>query len=576
MTTAHLTTLVDLAMHRAAEQSASTAFTQLNPGGEIERHITFAHLDLAARNLAGYLQNRLPPRSRVLLAYPNGIDFIIGFFACLYAGMIAVPVYPPFARSQWPRFAAIASDCQAAMICTLHKHSAAISNVCVQTHALSDVPCIASDGLNSRYHESWKYPDIKADSLAFLQYTSGTTGDPKGVMVSHENIMVNQAMITQAFNHSHESKILGWLPMFHDMGLIGNVLNPFYVGVESILMEPLSFLRQPYRWLKAISDFKATTSGAPNFAYDLCVSKISSEHKQGLDLRHWQNAFNGSEKVHYQTLEKFSEYFADCGFQKNAFLPCYGMAEATLFVTGKQSQSPVITANVDKNALQYNQVVPSNTVKTRQCTLTGCGGVSGPDIRLMNPDTLEACGSDEIGEIWITGKHITQGYWNKSQLTADAFKQDEHSGNKHRYFRTGDLGVIIRGQLYITGRIKELIIVRGKNYYPQDIELVAQNSNPACRLGRGAAFSVESDTQEMVVLVQEIEKTQLRKFDDQGTKCDIQLALRAQLNLEVDDIVFVKPASIPLTSSGKTQRQRVKELYLQRAIPGVIRSMLAA
>jgi acyl-CoA synthetase (AMP-forming)/AMP-acid ligase II len=364
--------------------------------------------------------------------------------------------------------------------------------------------------------------------------------------------------------------------MFHDMGLIGNVLNPFYVGVESILMEPLSFLRQPYRWLKAISDFKATTSGAPNFAYDLCVSKISSEHKQGLDLRHWQNAFNGSEKVHYQTLEKFSEYFADCGFQKNAFLPCYGMAEATLFVTGKQSQSPVITANVDKSALQYNQVVPSNTVKTTQYTLTGCGGVAGPDIRLMNPDTLEACRSDEIGEIWITGKHITQGYWNKSQLTADAFKQDEHSGNKHRYFRTGDLGVIIRGQLYITGRIKELIIVRGKNYYPQDIELVAQNSNPACRLGRGAAFSVESDTQEMVVLVQEIEKTQLRKFDDQGTKCDIQLALRAQLNIEVDDIVFVKPASIPLTSSGKTQRQRVKELYLQRAIPGVIRSTLAA
>jgi acyl-CoA synthetase (AMP-forming)/AMP-acid ligase II len=341
-------------------------------------------------------------------------------------------------------------------------------------------------------------------------------------------------------------------------------------------MEPLSFLRQPVRWLQAISDFKATTSGAPNFAYDLCVNKISTERKQGLDLSHWQNAFNGSEKVHYQTLQKFSDYFADCGFQKKAFLPCYGMAEATLFVTGKQSLSPVITANVDENALLHNHVVPSNTNQTGQYTLTGCGKVAGDDIRIMNPETLEPCRPDEIGEIWITGKHVSQGYWNRDMLNSKVFKSIVHCGKNHSYFRTGDLGAIIGGQLYITGRIKELIIVRGKNYYPQDIELVAQNSNSACRLGRGAAFSVESDTQEQVVLVQEIEKKQLQTFNQQAVKCDIQLGLRAQLNLEVNNIVFVKPASIPLTSSGKTQRQRVKQLYLQNAVPGVIRSSLAA
>lgn len=571
-----ITTLVDLALLRVGEQPNTPVYTQLSPSGDIERQITYAQLDLAARKLACYIQKLLAPESRVLLAYPNGIDFITSFFACLYAGMIAVPVYPPFARSQWSRFAAIAGDCQASMICTVHKHKAAILEGCGLTPHMNNILCIASDAFIGGDHERWQYPNLNKDSLAFLQYTSGTTGDPKGVMVSHDNIMTNQAMITRVFNHSKDDNFVGWLPMYHDMGLIGNVLNPFYVGGKVYLMEPLSFLRQPFRWLKAISDFKATTSGAPNFAYDLCVNKITTEQKQLLDLSHWRNAFNGSEKIQHHTLERFSRYFADCGFSKNAFLPCYGMAEATLFVSGKRSQFQVSTVHVDKHALMENKVIPSSNDKNRQYTLASCGDVPGDEVSIVNPETLQTCGPNEIGEVWITGKHVTRGYWNKDKLNSQVFAKAAHVGNGKYYFRTGDLGIIIRGQLYITGRIKELLIIRGKNYYPQDIELVAQNSNPACRMGRGAAFSVESDTQEHIVLVQEIEKNQLRTFNDDTTKCDIQLALRAQLNVEANDIVFVKPASIPLTSSGKTQRQRVKQLYLQQALPGVIASTVAA
>ncbi|MCI0504570.1 MAG: fatty acyl-AMP ligase [Gammaproteobacteria bacterium] len=578
-------TLLDLALHRADHQAGKTAYSQLSPAGEICRRITYAQLDQDARHLAGHLLHFVAPGSRVILAVPAGIDFITAFFACIYAGMIAVPVYPPFARSQWPRFAAVAGDCRAALICTVQKQLDSLSDACSQTPHLVNVPRMAIDAVDMEEPCAWQYPAIDGHSLAFLQYTSGTTGEPKGVMVSHANILVNQAMITRVFNHTPDSVFVGWLPMYHDMGLIGNVLNPFYVGCEFVTMEPSSFLREPFRWLKAVSDFKAATSGGPNFAYDFCINRISAEEKQQLDLSHWRNAFNGSEKVQHQTLERFSNYFAECGFRKNAFLPCYGLAEATLFVTGKSSRSAVKTLRVDKCALLQNRIVTANnntnTNESETFVLTGCGEASPDTIRIVNPDTHEVCAPNEIGEIWVTGEHVTQGYWNKEQLNNEVFRARTKSADQRAFLRTGDLGVIISGQLYVTGRIKELIIIRGKNFYPQDIELVAQQSNVSCRLGRGAAFGVEVikgeyNTEEHMVLVQEIGKQYLRTLDGQAVKCDIQLALRTQLNLEVHDIILVKPATIPLTSSGKTQRQRVKQMYLHHELAGEPRPLSAA
>lgn len=568
-------TLVDVALYNAKAVPLDIAYVQLGArGGTTE--ISYGELDKQCRQIAAQLQNRFPQGSRILLAQPNGIGVIVSFFACLYAGMIAVPVYPPFAKNEWPRFTAIAKDCNACAILTSTDRENDIREL-VKSGSGYDfmlgIQCHAVESFTSmdvKAECAWVHPDINGNTIAFLQYTSGTTGQPKGVMVSHANILHNLAMITERFQHDQSSIMLGWLPLFHDMGLIGVTLSPFYVGFKSIVMEPISFLRKPLNWLTAISEYGATTSGAPNFAYETCLRRITPEDKRELDLSSWKNAFNGAEKVQARTVEQFTRYFSDCGFRPEAFLPCYGMAETTLFVAGNPATQVPNVVTLDKSAVEAGKV-QTKTI-TGKYPVVSCGVPVDSEIRIVNPESKMSCSGGEIGEVWISGKHVAQGYWNKQQETRETFKATTSDTGEGPFLRSGDLGFIMDKELYITGRIKELIIIRGKNYYPQDIELTAQSSISALRIGRGAAFGVTVAAEEQLVLVQEVVSKKLAVFDREEAEYAVRSALRLYMNLEVHDIVFVKQASVGLTSSGKVRRALVKQQYLQNSLVTILPS----
>jgi 8-amino-7-oxononanoate synthase len=386
---------------------------------------------------------------------------------------------------------------------------------------------------------------------------------PKGVMVSHKNLLHNEKLIASAFRHTTETIGVGWLPLFHDMGLIGHVLQPIYVGFPSVIMPPEAFIQKPLRWLQAISRYKATSSGGPNFAYELCASKIKPQERENLDLSCWDVAFNGAEPVRAATLEKFANTFADYGFKREAFYPCYGMAETTLFVSGGiKSQSPVIEA-VDKLALLENNAVTINSQHPNAQLLVGCGHAwLSETIVIVNPESLTECRDGEIGEIWVSSDSVAQGYWNRPEQTEETFKAYLADTQVGPFLRTGDLGFLLAGELFITGRIKDLIIVQGRNHYPQDIEATVQQSNSALRKDYGAAFSIEIAGQERLVVVQEVERSYLRKLDYPVVIQQIISSVAEEHQLDVYAVALLKTASIPKTSSGKIQRIACRTAFL--------------
>lgn len=561
--------LVDILTDHASMQGFETAYVHWSPNQDVLPKISFLQLHQRAQAIASVLQQQFPMGSRVVLAFPTGIDFIVSFMGCLYAGMIAVPAYPPFSKKDCPRFANITQDCGAVLICTLSERIAPMKDICKQYQSLQHIPCLAVDVLDNYAAHGWIKPNIKGNDIAFLQYTSGTTGDPKGVIVTHGNIMANQAMITEIFQHITSSIVVGWLPMYHDMGLIGTVLNPLYVGFKSVLMEPIVFLRHPYRWLKVISEYQATTSGAPNFAYDYCVNRITAKEKSSLDLSSWVNAFSGAEKVQMHTIRNFSLFFRECGFRRDSFLPCYGLAEVTLFATGKPFGQPVTSIDIDKNKLALHKVDKPKTDKDA-IAVTSCGININSEVKIVDPDSKQVCLPSRVGEIWLAGPHIAKGYYGRQRITEEVFNAHIAQSNDGPYLRTGDLGFIKDGELYIAGRIKEMIIIRGKNYYPQDIELTAQTGNPALRIDAGAAFGIELGGEEKVILVQEVNKKFLRDLNPEFVYANIRANLISGLSLDIHEIVLVKQGTIPLTSSGKIRRQLVKQNYLANQFEVVV------
>ncbi|MFM7881254.1 MAG: fatty acyl-AMP ligase, partial [Microcystis panniformis] len=428
---------------------------------------------------------------------------------------------------------------------------------------LITVPCLATNNIPDKQAENWQKPNLSLEDIAFLQYTSGSTGMPKGVMVSHKNLLYNEKLIASAFGHTSETIGVGWLPLFHDMGLIGNVLQPVYVGFPCVIMPPEAFIQKPLRWLQAISRYNATSSGGPNFAYELCADKIKPQERENLDLSCWDVAFTGAEPVRAATLEKFANTFADYGFKREAFYPCYGMAETTLFVSGGiKSQSPVIAA-VDKLALLENSAVTINSQHPNAQLLVGCGHAwLSEKIVIVNPESLTECRDGEIGEIWVSSDSVAQGYWNRPEQTAETFKAYLADTQVGPFLRTGDLGFLLAGELFITGRLKDLIIVQGRNHYPQDIESTVEKSHPGLRQGCGAVFSVEIAGQERLVVVQEVERSYLRKLDSPAVIEQIIRSVAEEHQLDVYAVVLLKTASIPKTSSGKIQRQACRASFL--------------
>ena len=600
--------LIDILHQRAYYQPNQVAYNFWQKGNKKDTIITYGELDRKARSIGGLLQNLGLSRKRALLLYPPGLEFIAAFFGCLYAGVIAVPAYPPKRNQKMSRLQAIMADSQATVALTTQEILANVESRFAEHSELDCLHWLATDTIDSEQAGSWQKPTINSDTLAFLQYTSGSTGTPKGVMVSHGNLLHNQRTIKKAFGHTEQTIFVGWLPLFHDMGLIGNVLQPMYLGIQCILIPPVAFLQKPLRWLQTISHYRATTSGSPNFAYDLCVRKITEEQKASLDLSSWEVAFTGAEPVRAETIENFARAFAPCGFRREAFYPCYGMAETTLFVTGGKKTAPPVIETVVEAELEKNQAVfsPEELPGTRKLVSVGTSHLE-EKFMIVDPNRLTKCSVNQVGEIWVSGPSVAQGYWQQPQKTEHTFNAYTADTQEGPFLRTGDLGFVREdGELFITGRLKDLIIVRGRNHYPQDIELTVEKSNSAIRPGCGAAFAVEINGQEKLVVVAEVERYFFKKLKPvtrkyQGIQLQIksrqenidsssefelarsrdchdvfnsiQQAVAKHHGLKLDAIHLLRMGSIPKTSSGKIRRSACRNKFLEGTLDVVAKSL---
>jgi len=504
------------------------------------------------------------------------LEYLAAFFGCLYAGVIAVPAYPPRNQRNTPRILAVVKDAEATIALTTTVIQVRLQSLLAKHPDLADLQWLTTDDVIAESERQWQPPILQPDSLAFLQYTSGSTGTPKGVMLSHGNLLHNAAVTYELMGHSPQSVFVSWLPVYHDMGLIGGILQPLYGNFPCILMSPASFLQDPCCWLQAISRYGGTTSGAPNFAYELCVQKISAEQRQRLDLSSWAVAFNGAEPVRSQTLERFAAEFSACGFRSQAFYPCYGMAEATLMVSGgRQGEAPVVKL-FQKAALEQHHIVDvaANGHEPDEVQLlVGCGQtMPQQQIVIADPETRFCCAPEEVGEIWVSGPSIGQGYWQRSEETEKIFRAYLADTGEGPFLRTGDLGFLQDGELFITGRAKDLIIIRGRNLYPQDIELTTERSHPALRSGGGAAFVVDGHQEEKLVVVQELEFRQKPDFEE--VTAAIREAIAQEHEVQAYAVVLIKPGTIPKTSSGKIQRQATRSAFLTERLEVISSSLL--
>jgi acyl-CoA synthetase (AMP-forming)/AMP-acid ligase II len=578
---APFSTVTELLRYRAARTPDRLAYEFLTDGEPEGPRLTYGELDRRARAVAAALQSSVAAGERVLLVYPPGLEFLTAFFGCLYGGAVAVPAYPPRPGRQgqgWERLLAIVrNSCP----------SAALSNAVI-TPASERTPelppelrrlrWVDTDGLDFGMSDEWRAPKLGGDSLAFLQYTSGSTTEPKGVMISHANLLHNEQIIKMAFRHTERSVVVGWLPLYHDMGLIGNVLQPLYVGVPSILMSPLLFLQRPYKWLQAITHHRATTSGAPNFAYDLCARKVTAEQRDALDLSSWDLAFCGAEPIRPETLERFTETFGPCGFRRESFYPCYGLAEATLFVTGGEKEQQPRVYDVDADALERNRLAPAAREDSAR-RLVGCGrGWLDQRIVIVDAETRTACPPGRVGEIWLAGASITRGYWGLEEETARTFNAYLSDTGEGPFLRTGDLGVLEDGELFVTGRLKDLLIIAGTNHYPQDIEATVEMSHPLIRPGCSAAFTVERKGQERLVVLAEVEQrlaARARRAAESeagavgalppGREELVRTLTRAvgeRHGLRLHEVLLLNMGGVKKTSSGKVRRHACREAFL--------------
>jgi amino acid adenylation domain-containing protein/non-ribosomal peptide synthase protein (TIGR01720 family) len=566
-----LATLVELLSVRASGQASSRGYVFLADGEAIGDRLSYADLDKQARAIAASIQGLAARGERVLLLYPPGLEFISGFFGSLYAGMVAVPAYPPEPgrlERTLPRLQSVAADAQASLILTTSSILPAVDDLVAYAPSLRQLPWVATDAIDLKAAADWQESVGTVDTVAFLQYTSGSTGTPKAVILTHGNLLHNAAVIDNALEHQAEDRYISWLPTFHDMGFMAGVLQPLYAGLPAVLMSPVAFLQRPVRWLQAITRYGGTISGGPNFAYDLCVRKVSRDDLSSLDLRGWRVAFNGAEPVRAETLERFTTAFSDCGFRPEAFYPCYGLAEATLMVTGGPKESKPLIWRADPGLLEMNTAREAGPGDNPARRFVSCGRpLPEQRVVLVNPESLTECADEQVGEIWVAGPGVAKGYWNRPEDTSYAFEAHLPGSSEESFLRTGDLGFRSAGHLYVTSRLKDLIIIRGRNHYPQDIEITVERSHASLRPGCGAAFSVEGDSEERLVIVQELEELQHPDLDLVIEA--IRQAVAVQHELEVFAVALLKRGSVPKTSSGKIQRHLCRKAFLNGGLEAV-------
>jgi 8-amino-7-oxononanoate synthase/acyl carrier protein len=566
------TTLIDSLRYWTEQQPQEVAY-YFTDGENEETSLTYEQFDRHARAIAARLSDLGLAGERALLLYPPGLEFIVAWFGCLYAGVIAVPAYPPRRNRNMQRIEAISDDCRAKVALTEHDVLDRVEDLLEEAPHLKLLSWLATDRIADSDGVGWNPPRIRPEALAMLQYTSGSTGTPKGVMLTHANLMHNVQLICHAFEPSRRGVGLSWLPTYHDMGLVGGVLFAMFYGRPSVLMSPMAFLQKPVRWLRGITKYRVSISGGPNFAYDLCTDKITDDQLAGLDLSSWEVAFNGAEPVRADTLRRFTERFAPYGFQPQTHYPCYGMAETTLIVTGSYKGQPKVIRAFDGRQLDARRVVPVPQGHPRARWLVGCGHVL-PDevVRIVDPDTCRALPPDRVGEIWVQSPSVAQGYWNNPRATEETFRARLADTGEGPFLRTGDLGFLNDGELFVTGRIKDLIILRGVNRYPQDIEQTVERASERIVSQGVAAFAVDYRQRERLVIVAEVERT--RREDWSDVIAAIRRAVAAEHEVPPDAVVLVRFSSIPKTSSGKIQRHACRDDFLQGRLQ-VIQQWLA-
>lgn len=571
-------TFLDLLRRRATNEPDRRAYTFLLDGESEEVHITYGEMDKRARAIGALLQQNIPAGDTVLLLYPPGLDYIAAFFGCLYAGVIAVPVYPPNpARLErtLPRLRGILLDACPTVVLTTSTILPVSTKLVAQDAIFAPLTWLATDMLTGEEAAAWHEPQVDGNTIAFLQYTSGSTATPKGVMVSHSNLLHNEAIIQQAFELTEASIGVSWLPLYHDMGLIGNVLQPLYTGFSCILLSPVDFLQKPLRWLQAITRYHATTSGGPNFAYDLCVNRITPEQRSMLDLRSWSLAYNGAESVRHETLEHFSAFFEPCGFRHKAFFPCYGLAEATLLVSGGPKVSSPFTLELSKINLEQNRVLVALHAFESTSTLLSSGQIRpSQQVVIAHPATLTRCLPDQVGEVWVASTSVAQGYWKQPEASAQTFRAFLKDTGEGPFLRTGDLGFIRDENLFITSRLKDVIIIRGRNHIPQDIERTVEMCHPSLRPGCGAAIAVDLQSEERLVIIHEVKRQSLSSVNIAEVAAAIRQAVGEQHELQVNAVVLLKTGTLPKTSSGKIQRHACRDGFLQDSLQKIGESII--
>ena len=578
-------TLVDLLHHRASSRPDRVVYNFLMDGETEEVSLTYEQLEREAKAIAAYLQSFTVPQDRVLLLFPAGLDYITAFFGCLYAGLTAIPAYPPRPNRSLNRIHNILENAQTDIALTNTDTLQSLERQLENAPELRNLRWIATDAIDRTSSLKWRRPNVSPDNIAFLQYTSGSTAEPKGVKIAYKNLLHNLEAIHRCFRHSTQSKGVIWLPPYHDMGLIGGVLQPLYGDFPVTLMSPLMFLQNPLRWLKAISRYGATTSGGPNFAYDLCVRKFKSEQLRGLDLSTWQVAFNGAEPIDHQTLVQFSETFAPYGFDYSAFYPCYGMAEATLIISGGSNNAAVVTKTVKGKALEQNKIQVAEIDEPHPRTLVSCGrGLIDQQLAIANPETLVSCQPGEVGEIWVSGSSIAEGYWRQPEITEATFNAYLKDTKEGPFLRTGDLGFIDRGELFFTGRLKDMIVIKGRNHYPHDIEKTVEETTSLIRPSCVASFSIEIKGEEKLIVLAEVErrywsnnrsqsKSKTTSSKETVSVKELTQNIRREVSknhdLQVYTTLLLKPGTLPKTSSGKIQRHACRTEFLANAIEGL-------
>jgi acyl-CoA synthetase (AMP-forming)/AMP-acid ligase II len=550
-------TLDEVSRMRAAATPDALAYAFFRDHEEITERISYAELDLRARGLAAALQVQARQGDRVLLLVHAGIDYVVAFFACLYAGTVPVPAYPPRRGPTVERLRRIAEDCGARIALA---GTAPDGDVLRHLGTAGDLVWMTPEAAIGP--DDWQRPVTDPSAVALLQYTSGSTAEPKGVIVTHANLMANQAMIAQSMGHHSNSTFVSWLPVYHDMGLIGNLLQPLYLGTPCYFMPPAAFLQMPIRWLRAVSEFRAHTSGAPNFAYDLCVERTTQAQRDGLDLACWRVAYNGSEVVNARTMERFARAFAPHGFRRQALYPCYGLAEATLFVSGGARDVVLQTVTLDRKALARDQVQPAQAQDSDAVKQVSCGRVAQDlDLRIVDPENRRPQSDGSVGEIWLRGPSVAAGYWNARDATEATFcARIAGEADAQNWFRTGDLGFVQDGELFVTGRLKDLIVIRGRNHYPQDIEATVATCHPAFSPGGSAAVGLGESGDGGLAVLAEVDRRYFRTMDGDALIAAIRAAIAEEHGLALDAVALLRPGALPRTTSGKIRHAHCRTL----------------